>query len=296
MTSLECGGSGDDLPASIASAPPVPYEQYCEHYAIIACEAVNQCGCLDSIPGAASYCPTFAKKECEDDVHPGVESGAMRYDEAAGGRCLAAIHLIVSDCSLDNDAHLYLEACDKILIGQRAAGEECEDDDECQEGLECWSDKCLVPPTENQPCYKDYGCAEEFYCGSDKLCHTYHKSGQSCADGSSVCDEDLYCDTRDYTCQSYLTSGKSCSHESAVCDDDLYCSKTTKTCRPYPGPGESCEDSGGDCSEQAYCDETKTCRARQPVGAACSEDEHCLSDECDDNRCVDDDDLCSEIF
>jgi len=212
-----------------------------------------------------------------------VNNGRVQYLPNQGGQCLAGLYSVARDCQVD-DFEDYPAACDLMLEGLVAAGQACDGDQECLDGLECYGDVCTDLPGEGQACL-DGSCEEDHFCGVDDLCHGYRASGQPCPEGDYACDNDLYCDTRSDTCAPYVGSGGDCAHDDYACDSDLYCSPASQTCRPYPVGDQSCDDSGGDCADDHYCDAAQLCQAQQGGGAACTEDEQCLSWDCIDNFC-----------
>jgi hypothetical protein len=297
-----CGNSGGG-PLIPLNAPPVTYADYCTEFASIACAAVKNCGCLADIPGILSYCPTYAKNECDSEIKPGVESGAMRYDPVNGGRCIAAIRAIVSDCKvsdgkLNDEITLYLKSCNKVTVGQRTAGQSCKSDEECvDDGMDCRSSVCVTPPTSGQRCLDGNNCAKDLFCTAEKICQPLRGAGGACTEGSRACKDNLYCDSRSKTCQPPITHDQVCGHATNECADGLYCATSTKTCQPYPAAGQSCASSGKTCAADAWCDASSVCQKRKTLGSACSDDDECQSDECENDQCVaDDDNLCRYIF
>jgi hypothetical protein len=259
----------------------VPFEQYCDEYAEMACEVARICDCLQGY--SVELCQTFLRAECVDEVEQPVNDGRVRYLPDQGGQCIAGQWSVARDCRVDDDEG-WPEACDQMLEGLTPAGHGCDDDGECLPGLECYGDLCAVMPGEGQPCLTG-SCAEDCFCGVDDLCHRYRAAGQPCPEGSYACDDDLYCDARSDTCAPYLGPGGDCAHDTYACDDDLYCSVASQTCQPYPGAGQGCADSGGTCADDHYCDAAEVCRAQQGAGAPCTDDEQCLSWDCVGDLC-----------
>lgn len=281
------GGGGTGEP----TGPPVAFELYCDRFAEIVCDAALACDCIDH--NSHDECLFFVRAtECEDDVEEPVNEGRVSFDQVQAGWCLAGLRIILADCSLDDDR--WPQACDRLLIGIVAEGDECDDDDECTAGLDCHHDKCSRLPGQGDQCGgEDQICASDLNCADDSTCHPYGKTNDPCGDGV-YCDDDLYCDPRTNSCQPMLTVGTDCGHDEYACDDDLYCSPSTGKCAAYPSSGGDCQDSGGDCDDDLYCGSEGTCLPQQPSGTDCTDDEQCLSWECEEAKCTadDDDDFC----
>jgi hypothetical protein len=260
---------------------PIPFDAYCDRYVEFACSTALRCNCLSGY--SEELCRSYLMPECENDIEEPVRSGKMAYDEVEAGNCLAGLKSVAADCSTDGDHEP--DACDRFLIGQLTVGQDCEDDEECTPGLDCYESVCRDLPKDGQACLEFGTCASNHFCGTDNLCHTYRARGESCAD-QAVCDDDLYCDNRTYTCESYLGANQSCAHASWSCGDDLYCSDLSTTCRPYPGQGGDCADSHGTCADDHYCSSDDTCQKQKPDGQPCSEDRECMSNDCEGGNCM----------
>lgn len=280
LAAVSCSSSGSG---------PVALDNYCDEYAQMICRSAQRCDCLEGY--SVEVCQAYVRPDCVDEVEDPVRSGRYTYNPVEAGKCLGALERIARDCSTEGDD--WPDACDRMLVGNVSAGQTCDGDDECVSGLECYEDRCTALPRDNEPCLSGYACAEDHFCGDDDLCHRYRGRGEPCPEGDMACDDDLYCDSRTDTCQPYLASGQSCAHDSYACDDDLYCSESTSTCRPYPGSGQSCADSHGTCADDLYCDASNVCQPQRGDGAACTDDEQCLSWDCVDSTCeAEEDDIC----
>jgi len=278
------GGGSSTLQAS---GPPVAFEAYCETYAAQVCASVEPCGCLEAAGGSVDLCEMFVGSECRGEVEDPVNSGARRYDGAAGGNCVAAMKVITADCRLeDADIALYEASCEHVTVGLRVAGEVCDSDDDCVAPLECYGDVCVALPGEGEPCFDQSSCFGDLYCGADVLCHVQKGVGESCAEGDQACLDDLYCDSRGPVCAAMLAQGQDCGHATWACGDGLFCASDSSTCEPYPGAGQSCALSQGECAEPYYCDAAESCQVKVEVGATCEEDAQCGSDSCDSQVCT----------
>ncbi|NMC72616.1 MAG: hypothetical protein GYA57_21520 [Myxococcales bacterium] len=264
-------------------AAPVPFEQYCERYAGIACEFAQRCDCLAG--ATVEMCRLFVDGECADEVEAPVNAGRRSYDAEAAGGCLAGLQSLLRDCTLAEPQ--WPEDCDRMLVGTLAAGRSCESDADCVPGLECHARACTDMPDAGQACLAGADCAEGLYCGDDEVCHAPQGVGGPCPEGNEACADDLYCDLRTSLCAAPLARGEACRHANAVCVEGLYCAVAAGTCEPLPAAGGDCVESSGQCAEGLYCDgDSGTCRERLPAGAACTADDQCASDDCTGGVCI----------
>ena len=286
-----CSKPGGPVP-DLAPAAPIALESYCADYAQLACDLASACGCLGGIP--ESYCMTYEKGQCHDDVEAPVEQGRRAYDAQAAGDCLDGLRSLVEGCSIVSFD--YPAACDAMLIGQVQPGGACQDSGDCVDGLECLGGLCRSLPSEGQACDPQYDCASSLYCGSDGRCHAPGGPGAACPEGSMACADELYCDPRDSVCAPLLGEGDGCGHATWACGDGLYCSSASQLCLRYPGPGQSCADSYGECADGSTCGTDSVCHAQLPTGASCTSDSQCLSDTCSSGSCqAENDDVCSAV-
>ena len=308
--------AGDTLPPP-ASGPPIEAAQYCDRYTELACQTAVACDCLSGIGANVALCNAYVAQQCSEAVTQRVTSGAMSYDATRAGQCFAAIKTIVADCMLsDHDVLLYLAShCEDFLAGARRAGEACQDDDECLAPLVCSGEQCVALPAVGQPCLAGTTCADGDYCDAGDVCRAEALAGGPCGSAGAICASDLYCDSRGDTCQPYIARGGACAHSGAICGDDLYCDSRSDTCEPYIAQGGACghatwacgdnlrcdSDSAlcvpyptvgqgctahGACADGLYCDALEICRQPAGIGAPCSDDEACASDNCPDSVCA----------
>ncbi|MBI2893289.1 MAG: hypothetical protein HYY06_07030 [Deltaproteobacteria bacterium] len=275
------GGGGDD-----DDSGPGGIDTYCEEWSDVLCAAAERCDCLDDFGADRSACLSYVEMECDEEIGEPVESGARAFQSAPAWTCLEGVESILADCSLKG-ADLYPDECDEILVGLRGAGDACESDGDCQEGLECPDDTCVRMPLEGDPCLPDDECASDHFCDADGTCREYRGPGGACPEGWE-CDSDLYCDPRSGTCAPYLDAGEGCGHATWACGDDLYCASGSQSCAPYPREGESCADAGY-CDGDLWCDEESICQRPRGAGDECADGEQCSSYECEDGRCVGED-------
>lgn len=266
--------------AACGSSGPVPFEEYCQRYVKLACDAANHCSCLDNL--TRPLCPTYVAAQCQDEVEKDVKAGKKTFDSGRAGECLSALGKIVSDCSLTADA--FPEACDTFLVGAVAASGGCTGTDECLPGLYCSNQVCLAEPTESQPCPSSH-CASGLFCDSSHVCQRLRDAGASCSDGPA-CKSGLYCDSKDLTCQTPHGAGFACQGQASACQDSLYCSTAANSCRPVPAVGGDCDDSHERCADGLYCDSAKKCQQRKAAGQTCAQSKECQEGHCTAGICA----------
>jgi hypothetical protein len=243
----------------------------------------------------------------------------------ASQACLAALDGTVElggDCqsSLECEGDAFCRntgVCPGQCVATKAAGTVCDDDNECQPGLACSPEQgCYAPPREGAACggSAPENCADGAFCVGDSdvtsgECRAPEEiftaeSGDPCsiADGR-LCAPDLSCTilgvqgtTVEAECAPRVAAGAACTL--AVpdqCPVDQYCEVTNRAtfsgaCKAKPTAGQPCapgpfDDSPPQCAPNLRCD-GGTCRARQPLGAACESDEACRSENCARGRCA----------
>jgi hypothetical protein len=132
---------------------PVPFEQYCDEYAEMACEVARICDCLQGY--SVELCQTFLRAECVDEVEQPVNDGRVRYLPDQGGQCIAGQWSVARDCRVDDDEG-WPEACDQMLEGLTPAGQGCAD--------------------------SGGTCADDHYCDAAEVCRAQQGAGAPCTD------------------------------------------------------------------------------------------------------------------
>jgi hypothetical protein len=117
----------------------------------------------------------------------------------------------------------------------KAAGEDCEEDEECEDGHRCLpdTDVCTAVPGEGESC-EDTLCDHGFWCEEDtRLCRSeYLPAGEACIDRrdcDGFCNADTgtceTCSSNDdcegYECHEGSCSGRRLSSEDQI--NDTYC-------------------------------------------------------------------------
>jgi hypothetical protein len=243
----------------------------------------------------------------------------------ASDACLAALDGTVElggDCqsTLECEGDAFCQnggTCPGQCVATGAVGAVCDDDSECQPELDCSPEqRCYAPPQEGASCGGSVpeSCADGAFCigaseGASGECRAPDEvftagSGDACniLDGT-LCEPGLSCTilgvqgtTIQGECAPRVAAGAACTL--AVpdqCPVDQYCEVTNRasfsgTCKAKPAAGQPCapgpfDDSPPQCAPNLRCD-GGTCRARQPIGAACQSDDACRSENCVRGRCA----------
>lgn len=168
---------------------------------------------------------------------------------------------------------------------------------ECGDGLAClagWCTPLSAGPGESCGLRNGYPtCPEEYFCRqgptsggtpSPGTCERKAGLGGTCT-GPGSCLPSLRCSTllTTGTCLVRAARGEGCAAWDD-CQDGLWCADATQRCEPLPGPGGDCsfEASGYRCATGSTCHFGATrCVAQQAVGAPCSYDGECLSNDCE---------------
>jgi len=142
----------------------------------------------------------------------------------------------------------YCDSSTDVCVAQKAAGEQCDDISECQEGL---------------------------ICDTSGSCGAGLGSGQTCSTYETECGVSLYCDSSTYECTPRKGSGATCSTYGNECEASLYCG-TGGTCTARRAPGEGCASGSNSCQAFYACLPRGNCKARGDVGSECYGDDQCL--------------------
>jgi hypothetical protein len=225
-------------------------------------------------------------------------AGRIAYDADAAGACVAATagaHCLATPFS---DA-----SCDRMFVGQLAAGAACSSDYECAGGARCTEPSCdaqccvgscgpppsgqQTPPelaAEGETCVTHTDCELGTYCERDQRCtRTPDQEGAHCLYGCAR--GDLYCDVDSETCKAWAGAGDACDPEGVTAPPcDPAWSFCDGVCRARPGAGDACDDTVRMCIASTWCDGA-TCQARGAPGATCDDPDQCTV-TCSAGQCV----------
>lgn len=85
-----------------------------------------------------------------------------------------------------------LLGCEDVIVGKKAAGEDCPEGFECMPGLSCVNKKCTKLATTGEACGAETPCDKATYCDfQDKKCKARKKDGEDCSFGE--CADNLTC-------------------------------------------------------------------------------------------------------
>lgn len=239
--------------------------------------------------------------------------------EARGARMPASCELAVagtvplgSDCTLDEeclgDAYCDRQTaltCPGTCAELLAEDASCtnNDDDQCRDGLVCFSATERCEPLGElgircggglpgcKPGLVCSGAAGAARCAGLQTVY-FRQLGEACERGGDLCEPGLVCESvtdEAGICAEKVGFGDSCKRAIPnQCPATQYCSATsageTGTCTDYPGDGEPCITDGRTqtCADGSICIET-TCRERKQVDEPCLTDVQCWSGACGDD-------------
>ncbi len=280
IVGVACGGGV----GSVAGGEPIPFEQLGQKIAEKLCPAIATCCSQNGFAKDHETCKNMATALQRNFAEQKDRHG-LTYDPNAAGNCVAQIVAAYGTCSPRQAmGGVEIEACDSFLRGRKAAGERCEESEECAPGTTCsFGVSSGDSPPANRICIRTKRPAVGDAClsfeNADKLDPS--KTYAMCGFGDG-----FYCDPKTNTCKARGGAGTRCvdttdssSHfNGALCDDNSYCDYETKNCEPRVAAGGECK-SGMECVPTARCDyEAKKCVALKAGGASCSKEDS--SGEC----------------
>jgi hypothetical protein len=264
----------------------------------------SQGECVDGV--LADFGVRFA-----DGFLDSIEGGRVGYDEAEGGKCLAALDTTLAGfrCGLGTIGLDEIPECAGVFTGLTPRGEACLDDLDCEEG-----DFCQESAT---TCYG--ACAEitedrggggrepcgEVVCEVEEFCQPQADGSQQCAPKLGLgemcrrtddctkerpdagCLPDGEASARG-VCAAYgsLGEGGACRGEDLWCEEGLVCDPGTKECTSNATFALGAQ--GEPCDEEAVCGTglacvftiglegvTRSCEPPRAEGEACAIESEC---------------------
>jgi hypothetical protein len=256
----------DDLPAAFAGA-------YCDLFA--RCAPIYS-DILFSLEDCDVLFEERARQGGWSDIEQAVDDGRVTYSGKTAADCIKAIDGIADDeCASVNDRPI--PACEDMMKGSLAAGEECDMDEECAEGICNTNDMCpgecapLRPM--GQPCQEDGDCATTLVCSEvTRLCAVPGAEGAACGGGiEAQCDGGLACIGEDSmemqtgTCRPFSEIELAGVNETCNLDEGLLCESGLSCvvvsldgpafeCRAIPASGGTCGIGFPEnCPKGQYC-------------------------------------------
>lgn len=198
------------------------------------------------------------------------------------------------------------ELLDAGVVGcleKRDAGTPCNLYSSCGLNMACYAGACIeVRAAAGESCNVTGGypfCESEYFCrqppppsgGGTRppgTCELKSGLGGVCT-GYDSCLPSLSCSglITTSTCVGKAAAGETC-RQYGDCQDQLFCNPATTRCELLPGDGGDCTSSGSyfQCAPGFWCDFSSPqgqyrCRLKQPLGAPCSYDSACLSNQCE---------------
>jgi len=241
---------------------------------------------------------------------------ALAGSVQAGGECSTDAECLANSfCKLDS-------GCPGICTALLKAGQPCEDDDDCEDGLHCagGTDLCAVVAPEGAPCGGGTApeCKMGLVCagadeetGTEGVCKTQEQvftgklDGACDFDTTTLCEPGLSCvvslETSDagtqavFACAEGVESGQACNLGAPPqCPAGEYCAGVditngvvNGTCQPLPAAGKDCvQDMAGQCAPGLVCDTDGKCHTVNRLGGACVSGLGCASETCEGGECV----------
>jgi hypothetical protein len=342
---LSCGGDDDDSGPAVEDLPPLIVERLCAEI-----EDCFDAHSLQQLYGKAGCKGQLLAKAEDKDwaaLEDAVDDGRVKYDSGKLDRCLDQIKGL--GCDIATSRALNSDYCDQVFRGtvERGgecvvnaeckgvsfckmtdkcpgkcsallkAGDDCADNDDCENGLLCTKAKtCAAPAKDGDACGGDVGgeCAPGLACIGAKedpstagTCRALAdvftgKLDDDCDfDTGKLCRTGLSCVARSsggtvsLKCEEPVGSGDACHFGApSPCPDGEYCDADIRAgvldgkCRTLPKAGEECLTIAADspCAAGSICDVDHRCHPVNRLGQPCVSDAGCASERCEDQKCV----------
>ncbi len=193
-----------------------------------------------------------------------IYAGLVRYNGSNVKECLDALAARSCDKTSES-ARVTPAACQDVLSGTLASGQQCILD------AECLSQQCSGGSS-GDSCVTGVCVGDRAPVSETKLI------GEQC-NSIDTCESGSFCDQLTDLCTVLKTTGESCT-QLMECEYGLGCVGSTgvRTCGPMPGPGEVCfTTTVSECRDTGtYCDTTTTlCTQVGVAGATCDSSGDC---------------------
>jgi hypothetical protein len=294
-----CGGDSSEFQST-----GVPIEEVPAKYAAALCQAYTAClGPLAEIYLPGEDCTRRTTDAIEDgfgSIQAAVDAKRIKYDGTKVEDCIAEVEAKSCAGLLERQS----EACNVVLVGTAAEGEDCSQNEECIGDAYCNFElscpgTCTALETTGGACQDDDNCASGLICSNaTELCVTPAGPGEPCEGAEPECAPGYFCKGADDdtgtsgNCRGYdevfaAGSGDACDIlANDFCDTDLSCAIDGVTadgvieasCTVQVGSGDACKIAVPDmCPPDEYCDVPQamplmlegTCTPRPEVGEPC---------------------------
>ena len=337
----DAGGGGREF----EELPPLVAESLCTEV-----EACLDPGSLATLFGADGCVERLTAQIDDSDfvyLQDAIEAGRIEYDGRRIDACLAQISGIGcgfattrvfddaacrsafggsaqegDDCTVDAEctgaAFCDLDSCPGTCTARLSAGDPCQEDDQCEDGLSCGDEgTCSAPVAAGDPCGGGVAgsCAPGLFCvgededaGTSGTCRDVDElfradlgddcdfdRGELCAEGLSCVVMELGADgTLRLGCVEPSESGAACSFGvpspcpgGEYCDANIAAGMVDGTCQPLPGAGERCVVLTGSqaCEPGLVCEVDGRCHPVNRLGQPCASDQGCASGLCVAGNC-----------
>ena|GEM_PF-5133034 len=215
--------------------------------------------CLAALPAAT----------CEDLIYRKVSACDIKGTRPNGGACGTDAQCLSGHCTQNN------AACG-VCAAHVNAGASCVEADDCEPGLDCSAERCVVPGAAGTICSDTQVCKYGLYCLNGSCVNTNTTAGANCADSPFSCNilKGIYCNLAVGKCATlgFVGPGEPCG---LVASKFVFCSAgdciypsvdaDEGICGSYAGDGATCGDTTG-CMEPAIC---IAGRCKLPSSSAC---------------------------
>jgi hypothetical protein len=257
-------------------------DQVCTDFANKVCERFNTCWSfvVSIVWGSQSACASRVKLECLDGA---AAPDSTPVTSAAASACLQVIPSITCE---DLIYRKFPAACD--FKGTRpngqvcgsgdqcqsgycstgpnicgtcaplaAAGSACREDEDCQPGLTCEANRCVVPGAGGTGCSQNQPCKIGFYCRGGSCAAQATEPGAACTDAQSCSfPHGLFCNPAVRVCQriKVAQAGEACG----FVNNELIACGANGTCNT-PSPQALQGVCGAAAADGTACSPTKEC-------------------------------------
>lgn len=253
--------------------------------------ALSVVGCSgdddDSNPYASGLCDLYGSccaraGKTKDTTLCQMAFSSAPTNKAAAEQCLADMKELAKSPEFCDFEDAEPESCKQAFAnpGTKDPGQACTDDDECGDGATCDTDF----DTKQGVCVKYVIVPEGAACIGEQRGNMKSWSRDPVNNQILLCDFDagMTCDSG--VCEKRSEVGGPCSWIDD-CVDGAYC--LDQKCASQLATGAPCSGSVEDeCNTGAYCEaSTKKCEPRRPDNEACTDDQQCSSDFCEEGVC-----------